>query len=244
MSDSRATLLLLPGLNCDADVWAEQTAALGGSVTCIAPRYHDLDSIVAMADRVLEEAPPRFALAGHSMGGRVALEIVRTAPERVSRLALLDSGYQARPAGERGQHEARQRRRLVELARESGMRAMGAEWVRGMVHPARIGDSALIARILAMIERHTPEESLGPDSCIARASRRERCAPASPLPDAPRLRPGGCLESASASRGHGGADPAQYLVVIEQCGHMSTMERPAQVTAALRNWLEEEVHRA
>src|ERR1700683_5640249 len=154
-------LLLLPGLNCDADVWAGQIAALGGSHACVVPQYHDLDSIVAMAHRVLQDAPPRFALAGHSMGGRVALEIVRAAPERVSHLALLDTGYQARQAGEHGEQEARERSHLVEVGRESGMRAMGAEWVRGMVHPARLADSALIERILAMLGRHTPEGHSG-----------------------------------------------------------------------------------
>jgi pimeloyl-ACP methyl ester carboxylesterase len=244
MSDARAALLLLPGLDCDEDVWADQIAALGGSVTCIVPRYHSLDSIVAMADRVLEEAPPRFALAGHSMGGRVALEIVRTAPERVSRLALLDSGYEARPAGERGQQEAAQRRHLVELARNSGMRAMGAEWVRGMVHPTRVADSALIGRILAMIERHTPE---GHSAQIRALLER---------PDAGDvLREIRCPTLIACGREDAWSPPARHeamaaliphstLVVIEQCGHMSTMERPAHVTAALRNWLQQGVDRA
>jgi pimeloyl-ACP methyl ester carboxylesterase len=242
--DSRATLLLLPGLNCDEEVWADQIAALGGSVTCRVPRYHSLDSIVAMADKVLKEVPPRFALAGHSMGGRVALEIMRTAPERVSRLALLDSGYEARQAGERGQQEAAQREALVELARESGMRAMGAEWVRGMVHPTRIADSALMARILAMIERHTSEEHSAQIRALL-----ER-------PDAGDvLREIRCPTLIACGREDAWSPPARHeamaalvphstLVVIEQCGHMSTMERPAQVTVALCNWLQEGVQGA
>jgi pimeloyl-ACP methyl ester carboxylesterase len=239
MSDSRATLLLLPGLNCDADVWADQIGGLGESVACIVPRYHDLDSVVAMADKVLDEAPPRFALAGHSMGGRVALEVVRRAPERVSRLALLDTGYHARDAGERGEQEARQRKALVDLARDFGMRAMGAEWVRGMVHPARVGDSALIERILAMIERHTPEEFSAQIQALL-----ER-------PDASdvlvKIR---CPTLIACGREDAWSPPARHeamaalilnsrLVVFEHCGHMSTMERPAQVTAALHNWLQE-----
>lgn len=244
MADSRATLLLLPGLNCDEDLWAGQIAALGGTVACVVPRYHDLDSIVAMADKVLDEAPPRFALAGHSMGGRVALEIVRRAPERVARLALLDTGYQARDAGERGEQEARQRRRLVELAREFGMRAMGAEWVRGMVHSARVGDSALIERILAMIERHTPEEY---SAQIHALLERPDASGVLPQVRCPTLLACGREDAWSPLARHeamAALIPHSDLVVIEQCGHMSTMERPAQVTAALRNWLEEEVDRA
>jgi pimeloyl-ACP methyl ester carboxylesterase len=236
--DSRPALLLLPGLNCDEDVWAGQIAALGESVTCIVPHYHDLDSIVAMAHRVLDAAPPRFALAGHSMGGRVALEVVRTAPERVSHLALLDTGYEARKAGEPGEQEARQRRHLLELARERGMRAMGTEWVRGMLHPAHLADSALMARVLAMIERHPPEEYAAQIRALL-----ER-------PDAgdvlPQIR---CPTLIACGREDAWSPPARHeamaalianseLVVIEHCGHMSTMEQPAAVTAALRRWLQ------
>jgi pimeloyl-ACP methyl ester carboxylesterase len=244
MADSRATLLLLPGLNCDEDLWAGQIAALGGTVACVVPRYHDLDSIVAMADTVLDQAPPRFALAGHSMGGRVALEIVRRAPERVSRLALLDTGYQARDAGERGEQEARQRRRLVELARKFGMRAMGAAWVRGMVHSARVGDSALIGRILAMIERHTPEEY---SAQIHALLERPDASDVLPQIRCPTLVACGREDAWSPLARHevmAALIPNSRLVVFEPCGHMSTMEQPAQVTEALRNWLREAVHRA
>ena len=237
MADSRPTLLLLPGLLCDADVWASQIAAMGGSTTCIVPRYHDLDSIVAMSARVLSEAPPRFALAGHSMGGRVALEVVRAAPQRVSRLALLDTGFEARPTGEDGEREARRRRHHVELARDFGMHAMGEEWLRGMVHPARLADNALLARILAMIERHTPEEHSAqiralldrPDAGDVLA--RIRC---------PTLVACGREDAWSPLARHqamAALIPNCQLAVFENCGHMSPVERPDEVTAALRGWL-------
>jgi pimeloyl-ACP methyl ester carboxylesterase len=207
-------------------------------MACIVPRYDDLDSIVAMADRVLREAPPRFALAGHSMGGRVALEIMRAAPERVAQLALLDTGYQARPPGEQGEQEARQRGHLVALARDSGMRAMGVEWLRGMIHPASVADRDLTARILAMIERRTPEEHAAQIRALL------------DRPDAsdvlPRIR---CPTLVACGREDAWSPLARHqamaelipdcrLVVFEQCGHMSTLERPAEVTAALRQWLQ------
>lgn len=231
--------MLLPGLNCDEDVWASQIAALRASHTCIVPRYHELDSMVAMAQSVLREAPPRFALAGHSMGGRVALELVRMAPERVSHLALLDTGYEARPAGEPGELEARQRRHLVELGREVGMRAMGVEWVQGMVHPARVADGALIARILAMIERHTPE---GHSAQIRALLERPDAGDVLAQIHCPTLIACGREDTWSPPARHqamAALIPNSQLVVIDHCGHMSTMEQPAAVTAAMRRWLQQ-----
>ena len=87
-----------------------------------------------MAERVLAAAPPTFAVAGHSMGGRVALEIVRRAPGRVERLALLDTGCRARPAGAAGDDERAGRLRVARVqAREHGMRAMARAWVQPIV---------------------------------------------------------------------------------------------------------------
>lgn len=84
-------VLLLPGLFCDARVWSAQRSALADIAACSVPALGANDSIDAMADAVLREAPPRFAIAGFSMGGCVALEIVARAPERVERLALLST---------------------------------------------------------------------------------------------------------------------------------------------------------
>jgi pimeloyl-ACP methyl ester carboxylesterase len=91
-TNPKPTLILLPGLLCDRTVWEPQIAALSPRCTIQVADFWGLDSFDAMADRVLADAPPRFALAGHSMGGRVALEIMRKAPERVERLALLSTG--------------------------------------------------------------------------------------------------------------------------------------------------------
>src|SRR5207253_1796870 len=120
------TAVLLPGLLCDRAVWAGQLEALSHRVRCIVPDYGELDSLPAMAHSVLAQAPSRFVLVGHSMGGRVALEIM-----------LLDTGYQARAAAPDGDREARQRHALLEIASSEGLRAMGSVWVREMVLPAR-----------------------------------------------------------------------------------------------------------
>ncbi|HOZ62909.1 MAG TPA: alpha/beta hydrolase, partial [Burkholderiaceae bacterium] len=90
----KPTLILLPGLMCDAIVWAPQVQALSAVANCVVPKYGTLNSLTAMAEHVLATAPTqRFALAGHSMGGRVAFEVMRLAPERAERLALLDTGF-------------------------------------------------------------------------------------------------------------------------------------------------------
>mgnify|MGYP001361081529 CR=1 FL=1 len=86
----KPTLILLPGLMCDAAAWAPQVQALSAQAACVVPAWGALDSITAMAEHVLATAPTAtFALAGHSMGGRIALEVMRLAPQRVERLALL-----------------------------------------------------------------------------------------------------------------------------------------------------------
>src|SRR5262245_34932037 len=98
-------VVLLPGLVCDAAVWAHAAAALGARASVQIAHHGELDSLGGMAEKVLREALPRFALAGHSMGGRVALEVLRRAPERIAALALLDTGVAALPAGEAGERE-------------------------------------------------------------------------------------------------------------------------------------------
>ncbi|MFN7196434.1 MAG: alpha/beta fold hydrolase, partial [Hylemonella sp.] len=116
---SRRTLMLLPGLNCDAAVWAPQVAALQDVADCRIPAWGLRDTLTAMAEQVLQEAPPGpFCLAGHSMGGRVALEVLRLAPERVERLALLSTGTHPLAAGEAGEKEKAGRMALLKIAQE------------------------------------------------------------------------------------------------------------------------------
>ena len=99
--------------------------------------HGDADSLVTMAERILHNAPAMFDMAGHSMGGRVALEVMRLAPERVRRLALLGTGYRAKESGAVGAEEVRKRQVFLDLARTQGVRAMAAEWVKPMVAHAR-----------------------------------------------------------------------------------------------------------
>lgn len=230
-------LLLLPGLVCDRAVWASVLPALGADVDCRIAGYGDLASIPAMAELILASAPPRFALAGHSMGGRVALEIMRHAADRVVRLALFDSGFQARRPGVAGEAERVQRHALVDLARRRGMRAMGLEWLKGMLHPARQADLPLVDAIADMVARHPASvfaaqiEALLARPDAADVLRAVTC---------PTLIGCGRQDAWSPLARHvemAGLVPGARLVVIEDSGHMAPMERPAQCATALLAWM-------
>src|SRR3990172_1540933 len=132
-------LLLLPGLMCDADVWRRQIDSLADIADPIVPDFRDLDSLEAMARKSLAMAPERFAMAGHSMGGRVALEVYRLAPERVLRLALLDTGVHPATA-----EEPAKRQVYLDLAANQGMEGVAAAWMPPMVHPDRQADRGLL----------------------------------------------------------------------------------------------------
>lgn len=235
----REPLLLVPGLMCDATVWQPLLPALqAGGRDCRVVDHGDAHGLPQMAQQLLAGAPPRFALAGHSMGARVALEVLRSAPDRVTRVALLDTGYLARAAGAPGEEEARKRQALLDVARRDGVRAMAVQWVQGMVHPDRLQDAPLIGAIVDMFERKSPdvfERQIRallqrPDATgVLRAirvptlvlcGRQDSWAPVAQHESMHALIPGAVFE------------------VIEDAGHMAPMERPQAVAGALLRWLE------
>jgi len=234
---ARPTLMLLPGLTCDAAVWAPQVQALADVAQCVVPAWGLRDSLTAMAEQVLAEAPSeRFALAGHSMGGRVALEVVRLAPQRVARLALLDTGAHPLAAGDAGAKERTGRMALLDIARAQGMRAMGRQWARGMVHPSRL-HTPLFDAILDMQARSSPEQFAAQQQALLK---RPDAGPLLPTIGCPTLVLCGQEDSWSGPAQHqamAAAIPGARLVIVPHCGHMCTMEQPAAVSAALRDWL-------
>jgi len=171
------------------------------------------------------------------MGGRVALEIYRLAPQRITRIALLNTGSFARPAVEAGEEEARKRAELVALAKSQGMPAMLRQWLPPMIDSRRIHDTALGNAIIAMMSRKTPEifaaqvkALLGrPDASAV--LEQIRC-PALLLTGREDGWSGPAQHSAMAAK-----IAASQLVIVPDCGHMSMLERPAEVSAALRTWL-------
>ena len=211
--------------------------ALADIAGCWVADYESLDTIPAMAEAVLRTGPDRFSVAGHSMGGRVALEIYRRAPERIQRIALLNTGYLPLAEGAAGQEETRKRAELVALAQAQGMRAMLRQWLPPMIDTRRRDDTVLVNAIVEMMSRKTPE--------IFAAQVRALLG----RPDAgPVLEQIRCPALLLSGREDGWSTPAQHaamsariggsrLEIVPDSGHMSTMERPAEVSAALRAWL-------
>jgi len=231
-------LVLVPGLMCDETVWRHQVAVLGATRDIRVADHAQSDTLGAMAERILDQAPARFALAGHSMGGRVALEVVARAPERVSRLALLDTGYEALAQGEAGDREKAGRYRLLEIARRDGMLTMASDWARGMVHPARLTDMRLMDAIHSMIARAGVATF---DAQIrALLARPDRTGLLATL-NMPTLVLCGREDNWSPLARHENMArliKGSLLVSVPDCGHMSTMERPEAITAAILGWLE------
>lgn len=228
----KTPLVLLPGLLCDAALWRGQIDDLADiAAPWVADMTRD-DSVSRMAARVLEAAPPRFALAGLSMGGYVAQEIMRQAPERVARLALLDTS--ARPDSP---EQTARRRGLIDLAEKGEFRGVTPRLLPVFLHPDRLNDKELTAAVMAMAERVGKDAFLRQQRAIISRpdSRPSLAAIACPTlvlcGRQDQLTPLDLHEEIAA-----GIRGAQ-LVVIEECGHLSTMERPWEVSVALRQWL-------
>ncbi|HKD22077.1 MAG TPA: alpha/beta hydrolase [Rhizomicrobium sp.] len=232
-----APLLLLPGMLCDDAFWAAQVRDLAD--VC-APRVianEVLDSFEKMAARVLALAPERFALAGHSMGGRVALEVYRQAPERVTKLALLATDFRGVANADERAVEVAQRQAWLEIAREDGMEAFAKVWLKQVVAPDNLSDRSLVAAITAMTARQ-PIALLEAQTLAALV----RADYAAMLPriacptllcagEADTWRPVSLHEEMAA------LIPASRLVVMAGSGHMLAMEQPEAVTNAMRQWL-------
>lgn len=229
--------LLLPGLMCDHAFWQPLLDRLPAGQPARVVDYGDADTITAMAQAALAQAPERFALLGHSMGGRVALELMRLAPQRVTRLVLMDTGYKPFAGGDAGAAERTGRLHLVDLARREGVRAMCAEWVRGMVHPERLGDAALQADIYQMFERKSAERFARQQQALLA---RPDAAPVLQSLVVPTLILCGRQDSWSGVAQHeamAALAPLARLAIIEDAGHMVLMERPDATARALLEFL-------
>ena len=229
----RIPLLLIPGLACTAALWSDQVAALSARFDCRVADHGNGATMAEIAANILAKAPPQFLLCGLSMGGYLSFEIMRQAPQRVSKLALLDT--QATPEG-----DAQRANRLarMEAARMGGMDALAAlQWPQ-LVHPMRYGDVQLKDDIrymaldtgLEVYLRHCTAIMNRADSQPDLASIR---VPTLVLAgDKDQLTPPD--KAREIAEGISGAS----LVIVPDCGHMSAMERPEAVNDALLEWLE------
>jgi len=231
-SSESLPVVLVPGLNCSARLYAEQIPALWqfGPVT-VGDHRRD-DSMAAIARRILADAPPRFALAGLSMGGYIAFEILRQAAARVAKLALLDTG-----AGAEVPERTAQRKPLIALAQQGRFAEITEDQFPLLVHRSRHGDTALKAQVRAMNQETGPEAYCRQQHAImGRPDSRPGFAAIS-CPTLVLVGDEDQLTPPALAHEMAGGIPGAQLVVIPECGHLSTMERPQAVTQALLDWM-------
>lgn len=228
----RSPLVLIPGLTCTRALWAPQIAALSDIADITIGDHTRDDSMAAIARRILAAAPPTFALAGLSMGGYIAFEIMRQAGERVTKLALLDTRVTTDPGARTADRIA-----VIEQAKREGMVPVMKEFLPKFVHPARVAEEPLASTVIqmgmdtgpavferqqtAIMTRPSSEDTLGAIKCptLVLCGRQDILT-----------------TLADHEHMHAGI-PGSTLVVIEDCGHLTTIERPEQVNAAMRRWL-------
>jgi len=226
-------IILVPGLNCSARLYGEQIPALWRFGPVIVADHRRDDSIAAIARRILAAAPPRFALAGLSMGGYIAFEIMRQAPQRVAKLALLDTGARPETA-----EQTQGRRHRIELTKAGRFAEAVDIHFPLLVHRQRHGDEALKRLIAAMAEETGPQAFLRQQQAIiGRPASRPGLA-AIKCPTLVLVGDGDALTPPALAQEIAAGIPGARLVVIAECGHLSTVERPAAVTQALVEWME------
>ncbi len=232
MSEKPA-LILLPGLLCTRALWRPQIEALSPFADISVADVAAHNSMAEIAVMVLAAAPQRFALAGLSMGGYVAFEILRQAPERVERVAFLDTSARTDTV-----EISARRRGLIELAQKGTFKGVTPKLIPMLIHPERIDDMVLTGQITAMAEDIGRDGFLRQQAAIlTRTDSRPHLADIT----CPTLvlvgRQDALIPPDHAEEIAAGIDGAN-LVYIEDSGHLPTLEQPEETTAALRRWLE------
>lgn len=231
MTDTLPQLILLPGLLNDAELWRDQVSGLADVARCQVADLTRGGSLRELAEQVLADAEPGFALAGFSMGGYVAQEIARIAPQRIQRLALIDTAIRADTP-----ERAAQRRAVNTAASHAGaFLGVADRLMASYVDPTRLSDKDLTGRIQAMTQRLGREVFLRqnglPREDGAAALRALRCPVVIICGEHDAITPlAGQHEMAHAIG-------CSHMVIIPDAGHMTPMEAPEAVNAALRRWL-------
>jgi pimeloyl-ACP methyl ester carboxylesterase len=227
-------LVLVPGLLCDARLWRPQVEALADIAECWVADTSRSDSMAGLAADLLADAPfDEFSLAGLSMGGYIAFEVLRQAKERVRGLALLDTSARPDPP------EQQQRRRdLIELAGRGRFLGVTDALLPFLIHPSRLGDAPLVATIKDMARSVGKEAFVRQERAIMG---RPDSRPLLPHIQCPTLVLCGADDAVTPVDRHeemASAIPHAALSVVEHCGHLSTLEQPERVSVALRGWLQ------
>lgn len=229
---AKTKLVLVPGLLCTRALWAPQLAGLADIADMTVPDHTRHDTMAGIAKSILVDAPERFALAGLSMGGYIAYEIVRQAPERVTRLALLDTG-----SGADTPERKELRLKRNELARREGAGAVQDELMPVLIHKDRLADKAFTGLIRQMAE------DIGVDGLIRQHAAIMGRADSRPLlahircPTVVIVGREDALTPLAMAQEIAAGIPGARLEIIPHCGHLSTLEQPEAVNRILRAWL-------
>lgn len=225
-------IILVPGLLCSPRLYASQIPVLWqfGPVT-VADHRRD-DTMDAIAQRILATAPARFALAGLSMGGYIAYAILRAAPERVTRLALLDTSARADLP-----EQSERRKSQIELARSGRLAEISETLWPLFVHKDRQGDAALKKIILQMADETGADAFVRQQMAIMTRPDSRPDLPKIKCPTLVLVGDGDQLTPPKLSEEIAGAIPNSRLVVVPDSGHLSTLERPDAVNKALVEWM-------
>jgi pimeloyl-ACP methyl ester carboxylesterase len=225
-------IVIVPGLAGSLRIFSDVLPALWRVGPVVVMRPTEDDSVGGMAARILADAPPRFVLLGHSMGGYVALEIMRVAPERVLRLVLVNT--QARTDTP---EVAENRRRRIALVQNGKYAAVRAESFAPSVHPVHEGDQRLAAIARDAGEDVTADAYVRQQTAILGRIDQRPHLPKIGVPTLILTGDGDRLISNEYSREMAALIPGATLVVIPECGHLSPIEQPAAVAAAVARFL-------
>ena len=230
----RTPLILLPGLLNDARLWRHQVAELAPLAEIAVADLVGPDTISGLAQRVLAMRSGPFALAGLSMGGYVAFEVMRRAPERVLRLALLDTSARPDTPG-----QTQRRRGLIELAQKGRFLGVTSRLLPQLLHPDHVRDHAIATTVVQMARAVGREGFLAQQRAIMG---RPDSRPGLAQIGCPTLVLGGRQDAVTppeVMEEIAAGIPGARLVLLDRCGHLSPLEQPEAVTAALAGWLRE-----
>lgn len=226
-------LVLLPGLLNDAALWSHQIDGLSDLLDDVqVPDLSRHESMADIAAAVLAEAPGRFALAGLSMGGYVALEIMRQAPERVERLALLDTSARAD-----SEEQRRRRTGLIQLADMGKFKGVTPRLLPLLVHPSRLEDVTVTRPIFEMAARIGRDGFIRQQKAILSRADSVGLLGRIVVPTLVACGRQDQLTPIELSQEMATAIPGAVLEIVEECGHLPALERPEQTTGLLRRWL-------
>ncbi len=229
---SNRHIVLLPGLLCDHALWAHQIAHIADTAEVMVGDLTRDDSIAGMAERILEEAPDTFALAGLSMGGYVAQEIMRQEPERVERLALIDTQARADSAD-----QVKTRKDLIRLATMGKFKGVTPRLLPNLVHKDRLEDPAIRDVVMEMAERVGQEAFARQQAAIMGRKDGRGDLHAIRVPTVVICGRQDILTPPDLHQEMTEGIPGARLVIVEDAGHLAPLEQPHAITAVMRYWL-------